>query len=59
METRGRVLCYLFLALVCYTLAASVSMFVSVMLFLGIGGIAELLMWFNLFNRHNTNAEPK
>lgn len=59
MKTRSRVLCYLFLALVCYTLAASVSTSVSVMLFLGIGGIAELLMWFNLFNRHNTNAESK
>ena len=59
MEARDRILFYLFLAFFCYTLAAVLSGSVAVLLFVVIGGIAELLFWFNLFQSQGRRADTE
>ena len=57
MEARDRILFYLFLALLCYTLAAVLSGTGAFLLFVVSGGLAELLFWLNLFRSRRGRAD--
>jgi hypothetical protein len=57
MLTRGRVLFYLFLALICYTLALTFTASYSVILFIVVGFVAEILFWFNIFSRNDVESK--
>jgi len=48
MNTRDRIVFYLFVTLICYTLGTVVSATISIAVFFSIGGIAELLFWYHL-----------
>ena len=59
MTARNRILFYLFLALICYTLAVALSMTAAVILFVIIGVVAELLFWISLFNKLQNKVDPE
>lgn len=58
MLTRNRILFYLFLTLICYTLASILTATYSVILFLGVGFVAEILFWLNIFNSNDAETKP-
>lgn len=57
MTSRNRILFYLFLALGCYILASVATASVAVGTFLVLGGIAELMFWFNLYQNHQAKKQ--
>jgi len=59
MTSRNRILFYLFLALFCYTLATALTVTVATILFFVIGGIAELLFWYSLFQSNRGKTQSK
>jgi len=57
MITRNRILFYLFLALFCYTIASRLTAEYSVIIFLVVAFVAEILVWFNVFSRKDSEAK--
>ena len=57
MLTRSRILFYLFLALICYTLALTFTASYAVILFLVVGFVAEIFFWFNIFSSNDTETK--
>jgi hypothetical protein len=57
MLTRNRILCYLFLALFCYTLASILTTSYSVFIFVVVGFVAEILFWFNISRSNDAKTK--